>query len=87
MITWDSRSLYDPPATGVCSVSGAYETGHFYVRDGKRVFVGNTKAPEVVEDYVGFLTASGTTNSFKRGYPKREAVADRLPAPKKPKKK
>jgi hypothetical protein len=87
VITWDSRSLYDPPATGVCAVSGAYETGRFYVRDGKRVFVGNTKAPEVVEDYVGFLTASGTTNSFKRGYPKREAVAASLPAPKKPKKK
>ena len=83
MISWDSRSLYESPTTGTCAVSGAYETGRFYVRDGKRVFVGNTKAPEVVEDYAGFLTAAGTTNSFKRGYPKRERVAASLPAPKK----
>jgi len=70
MITWDSSTLYDAPSVGVCSVGGAYETGRFYRKDGKRVFIGNSKAADVVHDYVGFLTALRAVGDFKRGYPK-----------------
>ena len=81
MITWDSRTLYQFPLTGTCAISGAYETGRYFVQDNEPIFVGNGKAPEVVHDYVGFLTASGATNAFKRGYARSDRVADRLVTP------
>ena len=74
MITWDSRTLYDPPAVGICEVNGKYETGRYYRRDNKRIFVSNTAAPKAVEDYAGFLAARGTVTQFKRGYPKKDSV-------------
>jgi hypothetical protein len=77
MFTWDSRTLYDPPSVGICSISGAYETGRFYNRDGKRVFIGNGEAPDAVRDYVGFLTALRAVGDFKRGYPKSAWTAAR----------
>jgi len=84
MITWDSKTLYGKPATGVCAVSGEYETGRWFVRDGKPVFVGNSAAPDAVEDYVTFLTLLGQVNAFKRAYPKVEWTADRVESKKKP---
>jgi len=78
VITWDLRSLYDAPSTGVCEISGKYETGRFYDRDGKRIFVGNTAAPKSVDDYVRFATMLDTVKQFKRGYPKSEWTAKRV---------
>ena len=84
MITWNSRTLYEKPTTGQCEITGAYETGRFYLKDGsKPIFVGNTIAPAEVDDYVGFLTAMGTVENFKRGYPKPDRVAERVEMPKK----
>ena len=74
MITWDSRSLYDPPAVGVCEVSGKFETGRHYRKDNKRIFVCNTAAPKAVDDYAGFLAARGAVNDFKRGYAKKDNI-------------
>ena len=86
MITWDSRLLYEKPETGVCEVSGAYETGRYFWTDGnKRIFVGNTAAPTAVRDYIGFLTATGTVSSFKAAYPKADKIAERVGKPKKKK--
>ena len=73
MITWDSRTLYDPPTVGVCALSGAYETGRFYRQDDKPIFVGSTKAPTSVEDYDGLAVALRAVNDFKRGYAKRDS--------------
>ena len=85
-ILWNSYMLYDKPETGVCQVSGAYETGRWYVTDeNERIFVGNTAAPDAVEDYVGFLTVLGTVEEFKRGYSRRDRKAASLPAKKKKK--
>ena len=86
MITWDTRALYERPTVGVCEVSGAYETGRYYIRDGKRIFVGDTAAPDSVEGYVAFRTALGAVGEFKRGYSKSDRWAAKL-APKKPAKK
>jgi len=84
VITWNSRTLYEKPTTGVCEITGAYETGRFYLKGGsKPIFVGNTIAPAEVDDYVGFLTAMGTVENFKRGYPKPDRVAERVEMPKK----
>jgi len=86
-IRWTHGTLYDDPKTGVCEVSGAYETGRMYVKeDGKPIFVGNTAAPDAVEDYAGFLTALDTVEAFKRGYPKRDRVESRIEKKKKKKK-
>ncbi|MHC4953644.1 MAG: hypothetical protein ACYTGZ_07125 [Planctomycetota bacterium] len=86
MITWNSRTLYEKPTTGVCAITGEYETGRFYLKDGvKRVFVGNTIAPAHVEKYVEFLTAVGTVDAFKRGYSRTDRVAARVEMPKKAK--
>ena len=85
MITWDSKSLYDKPTVGVCEITGAYETGRFYVKDGKRIFIGSTAAPEHVEDYVGFRTALGAVGEFKRGYSKSDRWEQRLASTKKKK--
>jgi hypothetical protein len=74
MITWDSRTLYDPPAVGTCEVSGKYETGRYYLKDNKRIFVSNSAAPKAVEDYVDFATALAQVNGFKRGYAKKDWV-------------
>ena len=88
MITWDSRTLYEKPTTGVCEITGAYETGRYFILDDdKRIFVGNTIAPARVEDYAGFLTAMGTVEDFKRGYSKRDRVEARIEMPKSAKKK
>jgi hypothetical protein len=84
-ITWNTTTLYEPPELGVCEISGAYEPGRWYDRGGKRIFVGNSAAPEAVEDYLTFATMVGTVEGFKRGYPKKDRVAERLPAPKKKK--
>jgi hypothetical protein len=78
VITWDASTLYDAPTVGTCAVTGAFETGRWFLRDGKRIFVGETAQPEAVEDYVGFRTALGTVGGFKRGYPKTEWTAARL---------
>jgi hypothetical protein len=80
MITWDSKTLYDRPTVGVCAISGAFETGRFFVRDGKRVFVGNTAAPDAVHDYVGFRAALGAVGEFKRAYSKADRWAERVGA-------
>jgi hypothetical protein len=86
VITWNSRTLYEDPTTGVCEITGEYETGRFYLVDGsRRIFIGNSAAPEHVEDYAGFLAATGTVQEFKAAYPKRERIAERI-APKKKKK-
>jgi len=46
-VTWDANTLYDHPAVGTCEISGAYETGRFFLReDGSPIFVGNTAAPD-----------------------------------------
>ena len=89
MITWDARTLYEKPTTGVCEITGAYETGRYFILDGdKRIFVGNTIAPAEVEDYAGFLTAMGTVGGdFKRGYAKRDRIEERIEMPKGAKKK
>ena len=88
VITWNSRTLYEKPTTGVCEITGAYETGRFFILDDtKRVFVGNTIAPAEVHDYAGYLTAMGTVEDFKRGYSKRDRVEARIEMPKKKKKK
>ena len=71
MITWDTRTLYDPPVVGTCELSGAYETGRFYKRDNKPIFIGSTKAPSVVERYGELEAALGAVNEFKRGYAKK----------------
>jgi hypothetical protein len=86
VITWNSRTLYEKPVTGVCAVKGAYETGRFYLRDGvKPVFVGNTAAPTAVDDYIGFLTAMGTVQSFKASSSRADAISERVGKPKKKK--
>ena len=87
-IIWNTYTLYEKPAVGTCELSGAYETGRFFIEEesNKRVFVGNTAAQESVNDYIGFLTALGTIDEFKRGYSRRERKAERLPPVKKKKK-
>jgi len=84
MITWDSKTLYGKPEAGVCAITGEYETGRWYRRDGKPVFVGNSAAPDAVEDYVAFLTLLGQVNAYKRGYPKAAWTAERVESKKKP---
>jgi len=79
VITWDSRTLYEPPVTGICEITGEYETGRFYKLDGtKRIFIGNTAAPDHVEDYARFLAMTGTVAEFKAGYPKTDRIAERF---------
>jgi len=79
VITWDSRTLYESPTTGICAITGKYETGRFFKKDGAPVFVGDGAQADAVEDYVGFLTALRTVGQFKRGYPKAVWTAERLP--------
>ena len=87
MITWNSRTLYEKPVTGVCEITGEYETGRLYILDGsKRIFISDTAAPGHVVDYVKFLTAMGTVQQFKAGYPKADRIAERVEKPKKKKK-
>jgi len=84
VITWNSRTLYEKPTTGICEITSAYETGRYYLKDGKTpIFVGNTIAPAEVDDYIGFLTSMGTVENFKRGYPKPDRIAERVEMPKK----
>ena len=78
MITWNANTLYAAPATGVCEVSGKYETGRFYIKNDKPIFVGNTAAPKSVENYVEFKTALDQVNGFKRHYAKTEWTAKRV---------
>ena len=88
MITWNSRTLYGKPVTGVCEITGEYETGRLYLVDGKKpIFIGDTAAPGHVQDYVKFLAAMGTVQQFKAGYPKTDRIAERVVLPKKKKKK
>jgi len=83
-VTWDANTLYDHPAVGTCEISGAYETGRFFLReDGSPIFVGNTAAPDVVEDYAGFLARLGSVADFKRGYAKRDRAAESVESKKK----
>ncbi|MFQ5844322.1 MAG: hypothetical protein ACE5JG_04960 [Planctomycetota bacterium] len=77
-VTWDSRSLYESPAVGTCAITGSFETGRWFNRDGGRVFVGDSAQPDVVEDYVAFKTALETVGQYKRGYPKSAWTARRL---------
>ena len=87
MITWNSRTLYETPTTGVCEITGDYETGRVYLIDGgKPIFIGNSAAPEHVDDYAGFLAATGTVQEFKAAYPKKELIAERIADPRKKKK-
>ena len=86
MITWNSRTLYETPITGICEISGDYETGRVFLVDGKTpIFVGDSSAPAHVENYVGFLTAMGTVQQFKAGYPKADRIAERIGKPRKKK--
>ena len=86
MITWDSRTIYEAPTTGVCQITGDYETGRYYLLDGhKPIFIGNSAAPDHVHDYVGFLARTGTVQEFKAGYPKSERIAERIENPRKKK--
>jgi hypothetical protein len=78
VITWDSRTLYEAPSTGVCAITGKYETGRFFKKSGERIFVGDGAQAEAVEDYVSFVTALRTVGQFKRGYPKAVWTAERL---------
>ncbi len=73
-VTWDNRTLYEKATVGTCAITGAYETGRFFTRDGERIFVGDSAQPEVVED-------------FKRGYAKKDWVAARVAFMNPPKKK
>ncbi|MEM8883996.1 MAG: hypothetical protein AAGD14_08010 [Planctomycetota bacterium] len=89
MITWDSRTIYEKPVTGVCEITGAYETGRLYTLEEngkqKRIFIGNTAAPDHVHDYIKFLTHMGTISNFKASTPKADQIESRV-APKKKKK-
>ncbi len=78
VITWNSNTLYGVPTPGVCQVSGKYETGRIYIKNGKPFFVGNTEAPKCVEQYVEFLTALQQVTGFKRGYAKSEWIAKKI---------
>ena len=86
-VTWDNRTLYEKASVGTCAITGAYETGRFFTRDGERIFVGDSAQPEVVEDFTTFKTAVGTVDHFKRGYLKKDWVAARLAVMNPPKKK
>lgn len=67
-------------------MKGAYETGRYFLLDGvKPVFVGNTAAPTAVHDYIGFLTAMGTVQSFKASSSRADAISARVGKPKKKK--
>ncbi len=83
-VTWDAHTLYGKPAVGTCEISGAYETGRYFRKeDGSPILVGNTAAPEAVEDYVGFLTALGSVSDFKSSDAKRDRISARLVVKKK----
>ena len=86
-VTWDNRTLYEKATVGTCAITGAYETGRFFTRDGERIFVGDSAQPEVVEDFMTFKTARGTVDHFKRGYPKKDWIAERVAIMNPPKKK
>jgi len=87
VITWNSRTIYEKPTTGICEITGEYETGRFYLVDGvKPIFIGNSAAPDHVEDYARFLAMTGTVKEFKAAYPRTDRIAERIGDPRKKKK-
>ena len=86
-VTWDNRTLYEKATVGTCAITGAYEAGRFFTRDGTRIFVGESAQPHEVEDFTTFKTALATVEDFKRGYAKKDWIAARVALMNPPKKK